>query len=108
MSDRAWSIEPPQTPGFYWLYGDVHHGGMGIDYRDDKPPTKPDMVLVEVFKISNGVMAKSGGHIVPTEKFDIKTLRPGPLGYWSPAELPEPPKDEAGLFKAGPLYKPEP
>ncbi len=107
MSDRTWLVTPPSKPGFYWFYGDVHHGGMGIDFRPDKPPTEPEMVLVEVFNIANGVMAKCNGQFVPLKRFDIDSHKAGPLGYWTPAELPESPADIAEMFKCGPEYTKE-
>ena len=86
-----WSTDAPTQPGYYWFFGDFM-GGMGQDFTD-KATVEPRMVLVEVHKVSNGFMAVAEGRFVPRRVFDKSKRNEGYVGYWAPAELPEPPSD---------------
>lgn len=84
-----WTTEAPTQPGDYWFFGDFM-GGMGLDFTDDAV-VEPRMMLVRVDKCSNGLMAVSEGRFVPRIPFDKTGRVEGYVGYWAPAELPEPP-----------------
>lgn len=94
-----WTSLGPTMEGFYWFYGDPYKGGMGIDYRDDCPPIEPQMYLVEVATISNGLMAMTNGTIISLQRFDKARGIEGYVGYWKHANLPEPPIDIERLFE---------
>jgi len=87
----SWSEQIPKEVGFYWFYGDPFHGEMGQNYFDDSPPIETKMYLVEIFKVSNGLMATTVGQIIKLRKFSKINKQPGVVGYWQPAGLPVPP-----------------
>lgn len=93
-----WFSDFPKDPGFYWFYGDQYQGQMGCHFRDDSPPIEPSMQLVEIFKVSNGMMGKCEGQFFPTKKFDKSKHRQGYVGYFAKATLPDPPQDNLALF----------
>jgi hypothetical protein len=94
-----WSSSPPEEPGEYWFYGDPYKGQMGIDYQDNAPIVKPKMYLVQIRKISNGMMAVTEGQIIPLRKFNkAKVHGNGYVGYWRKAKFPNPPEDIELLF----------
>jgi len=89
-----WTEEAPTEPGFYWFYGDPRYGSMGKDYMEEHVNTEsigPSVVLVEVFKISNGLMAKSEGTFVSLKKFELEKKCEGYLGFWKVCDIPVPP-----------------
>ena len=38
MNTSDWSSSPPDSPGFWWLYGDEEFGTMGGNYNGSIPP----------------------------------------------------------------------
>ena len=86
-----WTEEAPTEPGMYWFYGDYCVGSMGQDYFDDFEPDNR-MELVEVFEISNGMMADTRGKFMSLKKFDKNKRKEGHVGKWMPAILPNPPQ----------------
>lgn len=88
-----WIDEFPRDPGFYWFYGDQYLGQMGCHFFENSPPIEPKMQLIEVFKVSNGIMAKCDGQFFPSRKFDKTKNIQGYSGYFKKAELPKPPSD---------------
>ena len=96
-----WTSEIPDEVGHYWFYGNPYMGGMGIDFREDSPPVEAKMHLVEVYAISNGLMAVTEGQVIPLRKFVKTNMREGVVGYWKRARLPVAPKDRERLFAEG-------
>lgn len=94
---REWTEQIPKEPGVYWFFGAIL-GEMGCDYANDSPKIEPELLLVEVFKISNGVMAKSEGQFFALNKFDKEKRISGHVGYFMKATLPAPPLDASGVF----------
>lgn len=92
---RDWSPEFPTEEGFYWFYGNLWLGQMGMDYYEDNVP-EPEMVLVAVYKN----VAVANGQFVSRTKFDKANRKAGWLGYWAKAVLPESPYDGNGFFEA--------
>lgn len=93
MNDYSqWTADIPNDPGFYWFWGDLIRGGMGQDYNNPDP-VKPEINLVDVRRISNGLMGVSRGHFVNLQKFCRSGRCEGVCGYWLKAELPLPPDD---------------
>lgn len=73
----TWVKEAPEKPGLYWFYGDIYWGGM------NRPPKdfRPEIEIVEVFKIQNGIAASCNGEFV--------SLKRGHGFYWSePLSIP--------------------
>jgi len=73
-----WTHKWPTEPGMYWFYGFCWR-----KMRDE--PEEPEMYLVKVRKISNGLMCITDGHFIYKAE--------GAEGMWLKAELPEPPKE---------------
>lgn len=100
MQEKDWSATAPNKPGWYWFYGDISMWSMGGHYFEKDPiPPNAKLHLVDVHKISNGMMAAAEGRFVSLTPFDKRKRREGYLGYWAPAELPEPPEDRHEYFK---------
>jgi hypothetical protein len=92
-----WTDKFPKQEGKYWFYGDPHLGSMGMHYKDDYK-IEPEMYLLDVKKISNGLIGVTEGQFVPSNKFDKTKTREGYLGYFAKAELPDIPEDTLNLF----------
>ena len=74
-----WTKGFPQEVGLYWMYS-YRYGRISCGN-----PTKPEFSLVQVRKVSNGLMYSADGQFLfesePEEAWFMKT------------EYPEPPKD---------------
>ncbi len=55
---NKWTKEWPTEEGFYWLYS-YRYGKISCGYEQ-----KPELMLMEVHKISNGFMGVANGQIV--------------------------------------------
>lgn len=75
-----WSSEWPTEPGRYWFYGYLWG------------EAKPEMFMIEVWKISNGVSYVTKGTFI---------YKNDAIGLWSRANVLLPPLDE--LTKGGTL-----
>ncbi len=71
---------------------------MGCDYNDDAPPIELKMQLVEIYKISNGIICQCDGQMISSKKFDKAKRQSGYIGYFAKAILPDVPVDKFGLF----------
>ena len=85
--DEQWYDDPPQTPGYYWFYGEPHMGSMGGHYSGTVKP-RYKLYLVEVHKISNGVIGVSNGQFISLRKWNINSMQEGVLGHWAQAKIP--------------------
>lgn len=81
-----WFWHAPVEPGYYWFFGDQHMGECGGHFTGVVQPENR-LCLVEVFKISNGIMAQSGGQFFNLHKWDGKVA--GHLGRWAQATIPD-------------------
>lgn len=78
--------DPPDQPGYYWFYGDPWMGQMGGHYAGTIDPDKR-LMLVEVERIANGLLAISKGQFIPLTKWDGK--QKGYEGKWMSAIIPD-------------------
>jgi len=66
MSDNEWTTEWPTEIGTYWFYS--YRYGKGDSYPDNKPELSlmkvPELLLMTVFEISNGLMYIADGQFV--------------------------------------------
>jgi hypothetical protein len=69
-----WTKEWPTKPGHYWFYGKR--------FED----MDPEMYLVKVWKLSDGFA------YICESSFMYRSE--GTDGWWMPAQLPEPPKED--------------
>lgn len=95
-----WTTEIPTEEGRYWFWGEPHMGQMGSDYTDQRED-EPRLLMVEICKMSNGLVGVSGSSFIYLHKFDPKNRAPGVAGYWTPAWVPDTPCDIEGIFKKG-------
>jgi len=70
MEKNKWSREFPETPGFYWFFG------VRFERKD-----KPELMLVDAKKCSNGMLYIANGHFM----FRSEVVYP----YFLPADLPD-------------------
>jgi len=81
-----WTNDQPTKVGRYWFYGDIFWGGM------NRPPEdfKPQLEIVEVFQVSNGLAASCCSEFVSLKKCQGV--------FWSePMETPIIPTFDIGL-----------
>ncbi len=74
-SDIKWTEAWPTKPGMYWFYGWPY----GKDEKN--PEEKPELNLIEIRAISNGVM------VIRSGQFWFK--REGGVGKFTEVDLPE-------------------
>lgn len=86
-----WSEKAPTEPGKYWFWGVPEYGTMGQHYYDDYVP-KMEMHLMDVHKISNGLLGSCEGQIVSLQRFNKEKKCAGYLGKFAKAILPDPPE----------------
>lgn len=86
-----WFDDVPKEPGYYWFYGEPQWGSMGGHYTGAFQP-KNRLMLVEVKKISNGVIAVGDGRFLRLHKWDEKSE--GFLGRWAQVTIPLTPAKE--------------
>ena len=86
LVQSEWFDDAPTQPGYYWLLGDPYMGEMGGHFTG---VTKPEirLQLVEVSRISNGLLAVCGGHFITLNKWDGK--QKGFHGKWAQAVVPD-------------------
>lgn len=82
---RKWRLSWPITPGNYWFYG-----YRWIDRGNVTAKDKPEMCLVRVREVSNGVIYIADGQFLYFEESH---------GWFCPAELPEPPQEALDFHK---------
>ena len=82
-----WSPSPPNSEGFWWLYGDDEFGTMGGNYSGSVPPERT-LRIVEVKKIGTGLIGISSGRMIELRPFDLKGRRTGYVGVWQKALPP--------------------
>jgi len=93
-----WSNKAPTKPGSYWFFGEAFMGSMGGHYRGTVEPFLK-MILINVFEISNGMMAQGDGQYISLKPFDKEKRKEGYLGYWAEANIPDPPSDTENLWE---------
>ncbi len=62
--NEKWTTKFPTKPGMYWFYG-YRYGKISCGY-----PCEPELMLMEIFKVSNGVMSKGDGQFVYPEELE--------------------------------------
>ena len=80
----SWTDKWPTKKGLYWFYGYRF-----TPFKDEKP----ELCLVEVFKIVNGVAHVTKGHFLYKEE--------GATGLFTPAECPPVPEDPLEIMLLG-------
>jgi hypothetical protein len=88
--DPAWTAQPPDSEGFWWLFGDEEFGTMGGNYSGAFPP-EIEMRIVEVKKLGNSLIGAASGRMVPLTPFDKEKRKAGFIGVWQKAVPPEKP-----------------
>lgn len=83
---QQWFDDPPKEPGYYWFYGDPRMGQMGGHYDGTIKPKK-HLVLVEIKRISNGVVGIADGNFITLRKWNGK--QQGCCGQWTFAVVPD-------------------
>jgi hypothetical protein len=91
-SSNGWSSTPPNAEGFWWLFGDEEFGTMGGNYTGSYPP-EMELRIVEVRTMGSGdgksLYGVAGGRMVPLTPFDAEKRKPGFVGVWQKAVLPD-------------------
>lgn len=91
---KKWQSEPPDSEGFWWLYGDEEFGTMGGNYTGSIPPDK-ELCIVDVRKFgSEGrLIGVASGRFIPLRPFNADLRQPGYIGVWQKVQEPELPND---------------
>ena len=92
----AWRAEPPDTPGFWWLYGDEEFGVMGGNYTGAFPPDIR-LQLVDVQQLGDSLQGVVGGRFITLRPFDKENHVYGYVGVWQKAVLPDTPVNSEPL-----------
>lgn len=75
---NKWTQEWPSEPGYYWFYS-YRYGKISVGRE-----TKPELMLMEVWKISTGVLYVANGQSVwesePEEAWFLKAELPDTTG----------------------------
>jgi len=79
-----WQKEWPTEPGSWWFYG-YRFGNKVFPWKENE---KRELCLVEVRKVSNGIILVTHGHFLDKREAD---------GVWQKAILPELPVDSLSL-----------
>lgn len=66
---NEWKKEFPTKPGRYWFYG-YRYGKISRGYKQD-----PELTLVKVSKISNGVMYISDGQFMHKKEVECPNFK---------------------------------
>lgn len=90
----AWSSSPPDSEGFWWLYGDDEFGSMGGNYTG-AVPADIDLHVVKVQRIGSGLIGVSKGRMIRLTPFDAAQKKPGYLGVWQRMVLPKLPSQSS-------------
>ena len=85
---EPWTIQPPTEPGAYWFYGAAFLGQMSGDFRADATIER-SLHFVEVWQVSNGLLAVTKGNFMSLNTFNKGINVPGHLGYWRKTILPD-------------------
>lgn len=84
-----WTDKWPTEEGTYWFYGYRFH------ITNDKD--KPELFLVEVWKLPWGIVYATRGYFLYREE--------GGFGLWTPADLPPVPEDMLKIILAEHKHK---
>ena len=83
-----WQDTPPDSEGLWWLYGDPQFGSMGGHYTGSIL-FEPELHVITVQKISNGLMAHARGQFINLRPFDKRRQLEGYIGKWARVNMPE-------------------
>lgn len=87
-----WQTEPPDSTGFWWLYGDDEFGVMGGNYTGSIP-AENKLHIIDVWKIGSGdnesLQGVSSGRFISLTPFDKDKRKPGYVGVWQKVILPK-------------------
>lgn len=85
-----WQTTPPDSEGFWWLYGDEEFGTMGGNYNGTFPPdTKLRCVEVIGIGKDNHLIGIANGRMFELRPFNLEKRKSGYVGVWQKVILPE-------------------
>lgn len=91
---KGFRVDPPDSEGLWWLYGEEEFGTLGGNYGDGR--FHPEIALEVVRALWVGgedghLLGICKGRHIDLAPFDEENRRPGYLGVWRRVDLPETP-----------------